>query len=802
MKINKNKQQEAQDKATELIASQERKRTETRLVNLEQALEQGKSEVLLNNEFMENLPDLIASFCQNDEKDRIARLIARIGESTWCEDVRLLGEFTRGNGSKLRERAVMALSLCLSGLQSDEHSELINQIIVLLLQWLRMETDFLSVCSPVCKQLQTFGIRLLEEGLWQKCDPILDVFYKIQSGKLQKSNAIRSIVARAQDAMAQDHTLEELTLISLKGRGERKAIAEKTLLHLGRNAATHLLKTLIASQEKEDRLRLVQLIPATGYVSVLVLKKYLGKELPWYAIRNIILMIGEMDNPELLSLVLPFFKHDDVRVQQQLLDCIFQVGAEDKGNYLLAAMDEVNDELKPQLVEYLGKTSEPGSMDLFLDLLAQRDEISSHIRDELLQALAVQVRLSDSIRAVNLLTFLVEERGEHHDLESDPVAKVALQSLHILNYRFKAEGILEEPEEELPSDESLDEVSFDGDPAIQGNAKRTVNKINEQVASLLGKDKVSEASQLLYEKCVEAAMMKDFAVAEMLIDRILEVDPNAMALLIRAGERIEEEKSTAVSGSHVSIWQELYDTLTTEEFNALYYGMKQKQYSPGSLIAAQGASSPVLYFINSGQAKLTYQREKEEIFLKRIGPGEIVGGVSFFDVSVWTVALTALEHVALHVLDRETYLNLIENYPSLKNCLVEFCQKNESVPELLQMSGEDRRRSVRYPVARIVKHMLMNREGGVSTRGFKGELVDISTGGLSFYIKISRQENARLLLGRNIQSNIPVDEEEIVACRGQIVAVRFQQDIERNYTVHVQVDTPLKEDDVKRIANK
>ena len=802
MKINRNKQQDAQVKARELLDNQERKRAETRLVNLEQALKQGRSEVLLNNEFLENFPDLIATHCQDNEQDRIGVLIDKIAESTCCEDAKLLGECDCNKDSKLRERAVMALSLCLDGLQPEEHPGLIKQLIAILLQWLRAETIFLSVCSPVCKQLQTYGLRLLEEGLWKDCNPILDVFYKIQSGELNKSNAIRSVVCRAQDGMAQDYILEELILVSLRGRGERRTIAEKTFLHLGRKAAVHLLDALISSQNKEDRLRIVKFIPAIGSVSVSVIKEYLKRELPWYAIRNIILMIETMGDPELLSLVLPFFKHEDVRVQQQLLDCIVAIGVEDKGSYLLAAMREVSDELKPNLVEYLGKTAEPGSMDLFLDILAQRDEISSHGRDELLQALAVQVRLSDSVRAVNLLTVLVEERSEHHDPESDPVVKVALQSLHILNYRFKGEEILEEPEEEPPSDEDLDAVSFDGDPATLGIAKRKVHKINEQVASLLGEDKVSEASQLLYEQCVEAAMMKDFTVAELLIDRILEVDPNAVAQLIKAGERIEEEKSSAVSSSHISLWQDLYDTLTTEEFNALYYALKQKRYTTGSLIVEQGTSSPVLYFINSGEAKLTYQREKEEIFLKRIAPGEIVGGGTFFDISVWTVSLTALENVDLHVLDRETYLELLETYPGIKRCLVEFCRKNESVPKLLQVSGADRRLSVRYPVALIVKHILMNKDGQASTRGFKGELTDISTGGLSFYIKISKQENARLLLGRDIQSNLNVDEEEMLPCRGQIVAVRFQQDIERSYSVHIQFDTPLPDDIVRRIANK
>ncbi len=634
MKINKNKQQAAQEKARELIASEERKRTETRLAKLEKALEGGKSEVLLNNEFMENLPELIAVYCQKSDQDKIRTLIDKIGDCTCCEEAKLLGECTCSEDVELRERAVMALSLCMEVLLQKEYPDIIKQITVILQRWLLVETDFLSVCSPVCKQLQKEGLRLLEEGLWKECEPLLDLFHKIQSGQLNKSNSIRSIVVRAQESMAVDYILDELTLVSLHGRGERKGVAEKILLLLGRKAAIHLLDTLIESQKKDDRLRLIELVPATGHVALPVLKDYLQKTLPWYAVRNIILMIASMNDEGLLSLVLPFLDHEDVRVQQQVLECLYAIAEDNTGSYLIAALPVVNDQLKTGLVEYLGKTNEPGAMEIFLDLLAQRDEISPHARDELLQTLAVQVRLSNSVRAVNLLSVLIEERSKLQDPESDPVASAALQSLHILNYRFKGE--IEPPEEveALPGDEIQESVSFDGDPATQGKAKRTVQKINDQVASLLGENKVSEASQLLYENCVEAAMMKDFAVAELLIDRILEVDPNAVAQLIRAGERIEEEKSSAVSSNHISIWQDLYDSLTTEEFNGLYYSLQQEKYSTGSVIVEQGASKPVLYFINSGQAKISWQRNDDEIFLKRINPGEIVGRGPFFDVSV------------------------------------------------------------------------------------------------------------------------------------------------------------------------
>lgn len=792
MEIDLKKQKEAQEKARKLLEKEEQQRAERRLLKLVVDLENGKSEVLLNDELMEKLPNLITVYSGTGNRDRVKVLFEQLGDCACCEN------------PNLRERAVMALSLCMGGLNREEHLDLIEVITGILLRWLRAETLFLSVCGVVCKQLQENGIRMFEEGLWRECGVLLEIFYQIQSGVNEKSNAIRSIVARSQEAMATDYVLEELTIVCLRGRGERRQHAERILVHLGRKAAIHLLETLLTCQEKEDRLRLVGLIPATGYAAVPVLKEYLQKELPWYGIRNIILMITAMDDESLIPLIMPCLSHEDIRIQQQVIDCINEVAVANPGGYLLAALPVVDDNLKVGLVSSLGQLGGMDVVDAFLDLLARRDTFPPNVRDELLESLAIHVRLSNSIRAVNLLTMLLEERSGKYDPQVDPVSRAARNSLHILQPRF--------PEKELPAqtvhtvtavpEPPDDNVSFDHDPMAKNPALRQVQVINEKVTLFLGKGQVAEASQYLYEKCIEAAAEKRFDAAEMLRDRILEVDPNALAEVIKAGERIEEERSTSVTTNHISIWQDLYDSLSTNEFNALYEALKSREYPTGSVIVEQGANSPLLYFINSGQARLTCWRGQEEVFLKKIGPGEIVGTTPFFDVSIWTVALTAIGTTKIHILEREVFLDLIEQFPKIESCLMSYCARAETVPKLLQMSGEDRRQYPRFPVSLLVKHTLLDEFGNPGMRSFNGEIVDVSRGGFSFFIRISRKENARLLLGRGIKTRIAVKGKDPVEGKGVIVAVRFQGQGEGEYSVHVQFNEIFDQDVVNCIVGR
>ena len=793
MEIDIDRQKVAQQKAKTLLAQEEQKRAERRLIQLLANLEEGNVDVLLNDELMEKLPTIISDYCQVGDRNKARVLFEKLGECACNEN------------KNMRERAVMALSLCYCGLAPKQHPDLIEEVSGILLRWLRVETEFLSALDNVCRQLQESGVRMLEEGLWKQCYPLLDVFYQIQSGILKKNSAIRSVVCRAQDGIAADYILEELTLVSLRGRGDRRQQAEQLITHLGRKAATHLLDTLLTCKEKEDRLRLVGLIPATGNVSISVLKEYLQKNLPWYGIRNIILMITAMDDQDLIPLIMPFLSHEDIRIQQQVLDCITEVVSTNMGRYLIAALPVVDDVLKVGLVSYLGLLGVVEANDAFLDLLGQREYFTDEVRDELLQKLAIQVRLSDSIRAVNLLTMVLEERKELADPDTDPVALAVNQSLQILRPRFN----LDEKASDDPSSQkgkqaagtALDmDVSFDGDPANKNTAHQKVHAINEKVTKFLGKQQVVEAGKYLYEECIAAAEEKDFETATMLRDRILEVDPNALAEVIQAGEKIEEERSSSVTSSHITIWQDIYDSLTTDEFNALYYALQGREYEAGEVVVEQGAISPVLYFVNSGEVRLSCWRDKDEIFLKRIGAGEIMGAGPFFDVSVWTVSLTALSKTTIHMLERETYLELVEQFPGIEPCLLDYCRKTDTVPELLRMSGEDRRRSVRYPLSLIVKHALLDKFGNASMKSFKGEIADISSSGLSFYIRISRKENARLMLGRGIKTMLPVPGSSPITIIGQVVAVRFQQYGESDYSVHVQFNDPIAETIVKNIA--
>ncbi len=780
MDIDHQQKQLALQKARELIAEGEKKRAQARMSRQIEEFISGNSNVLLQDEFIQNVSQVIAETSQKGSAELAFTLVKK------------LEEYACGENGTLRERAVLALSFCGGLLSFEKQYDLLMQVTIAQTHWLKVETSYLPVCDTVCRQLQQSGLKMMAEGQWQQFEPLIEILSQIQSGVLEKGNVIRGLVSRTQDALAADHILEELVLVCLHGQGGRQALVERILTHLGRRSVIFLLEKLLISQQKTERLYLIKLIPQTGRVAVPVLKEYLNKELPWYGLRNIVLLIAAMGDAALVPMVLPLLKHADIRVQQQVVECIDILGGADKKNYLLSALSLVNDALRVSLVVHLGQLGcDAECAEVLLDILVDRDSIAAEIRDELIGQICIVLRLAPQKRTLILLRELIADRTKLVAGGRDTVSIIARRTLQIIEPQLQPAA--------QKSGEEQEEISFAFDKEEEQRARLNLRRLDLEIQQMMKEKKIAEVTTLIVEHAVQAAKEKDFVTAEILRDRMLAVNPNALIEVIRVSGVIEEEKSNAISSHHLSLWNDLYDYLDSDTFAALYHCQRFQEYQPEEVLVLQGVVNPSLFFINAGQVGLTCRKSQEEIFLKRLSPGEIVGVGPFFDVSVWTVTLTAMTAVKVQVLEREPFQKLLVQYPGLESRLMDFCRRSEKIAELVKLSGEDRREDVRYPAEFKISNSMLDEKGNPTAQRFRGQLEDISIGGLSLLIRISKKENARLLLGRRIVSLLPTGTNKVRESRGEIVGVTIEDFVDQDYLVHVRFDLSLSAVDLKNI---
>ena len=336
-----------------------------------------------------------------------------------------------------------------------------------------------------------------------------------------------------------------------------------------------------------------------------------------------------------------------------------------------------------------------------------------------------------------------------------------------------------------------------------------MNNVSSQeklVDQYVREDRTEEAVALLFKLIEQHAKEKNFDKAESLRDKLFDVDSMALHEIIKSAEIIEEEKSEAVDKDHMEIWADLYDNLSTEEANTLYFGLKKAMFEPDELLLRQGDKNDRLYFINSGRLKLVYRDKDSEKLVQTISSGSLAGCNTFFTITVCTTSLISNTRVNANYLDRETFLKWKEEAPALAGKLELFSDRQAKEADLLRKKGIDRRAFRRLKLAGPLSFQVLNRSGQPIGRYFRGELSDISLGGVSFLIKTNNPRSASMLLGRKMR----------VTCKVSVGRERMEIDkvgeisgvinhYFGDYSIHLKFDDMLKKsilDQMERIPSE
>lgn len=322
------------------------------------------------------------------------------------------------------------------------------------------------------------------------------------------------------------------------------------------------------------------------------------------------------------------------------------------------------------------------------------------------------------------------------------------------------------------------------------------------VDTYVSQNDVKAAVNLLFEMIVECAKRKDFVRAEAFRARLMEVDALALTEIIQSGEIIEEEKQQAIDPEHAAVWSRLYSTLTQEEGNALYFALKGEVVEATSGIIIQGEHHSKLYFVKRGELAMLWRTGSRETVLKRIAAGEVVAADGFFSESVSTISLVALSRVELLSLEKEVLIEWEKRLPSLEGKLRAFVLGSHDIPSLLKQHSLDRRANRRLKTPGSIMVQLLSAAGSPLGKPFRGDLADVSSGGVAFYAGIRDRKTTRALLGRPAVITIPIPGNvpplKFIK-KGSIVAISHSPF--EGYCIHVELEERLSEQETVDISS-
>lgn len=651
--------------------------------------------------------------------------------------------------------------------------------------------DFIN--DDLTRFLSSAGGYLVRSSQWDSFEKLVETLWKIRNITQKDGDTIRSPYKMIFKNIATKDVFEKILLLYKSGEAKQKKMATNVFTYFGDEASLYLLNRLVFSTTKDERLLLIQLIGTLGGEIIRLIQKFMQEDLPWYAIRNLIILIAEYGNPALYKHIEGYLVHPDQRVQQQVVACIIKLKGEELPKRLVQALPIVDDEVKMKLIMQLSTFNEEVIATGLLDVIHKRADYARSIREELLFKTCVTLRSYPYTQVVNVLKDFSRKLADTNDAFSKLGIAVE-ETINILEpqVRHRLKG----------KKADYDDVKIDGDPTENELTASSADEYIEEIDSMLEMGDLDKASAILYKKSVDFARAKEFSVAEMFRDKLLEVNPDALQDVIKLAEIIEEEKNSTSVAVKIDLWDDLFGKLTNSEYRYLMGCLRNENYMPEERIVSSGQVDPCLYLYNSGNARLSFQSGKNETFLKRINPGDVLGLNQFFSSSVWTVDLTAIQASQVQVLNRSVFNNDLKSFPHLEEKIFDYLKGRESINDLIKMSGRDRRDYARYPINFAVNNILLDPYGGSEGRKvFQGEMLDISKGGLSFTVRISSKESASLLLGRQIVSEIQLKKNGILKCFGLIVSVRIKHEIVKEYSVHVKFYKELDNSRVKEVLN-
>lgn len=653
MDIDKEKQLKIIAQTNQLLHSTENQRMLLRFQRGVVDLENGRFEILRNSEFVEKLIEYLYTLYQRGPEQNIIKILDKIG---FC---------ACSANKELRERAVFILSIFADRISEEKNNpEFLEAVSRLLVNWLQIETEYLSGFHFICLQLQKILQKMLRMGLWYQAENLIIVLSQIQKGVLHKNNLIRKTISKVHSSLAEEPFLKNLVDVYLDKKEDRRDIAQCLLLHFGSKAAAVLVQSLIDCKDKEKRFTLIEFIPITGKVVLPVCDFCLKQNPPWYVIRNLIIIISRLEDPKLYEMVRPYLTHRDIRVQLQVLNCITKLGGAQMRDRLIEALPFINDDLKQQVVVQLGNMGGKDVGNALCTLLERRGELAIHVQDELILTLCTKIKFEPSERAIAVVKELLNERMQRFG-EGGRVfqaAQDALVSMELKNTGNKTVGATVVMPFELPAVIDTFKVPVATEEEFDSLLKGSGPLGQEELTSppTMAAEPQKEESQPVGESS----------------------NPLGSKDIIREAEKNLSDPGSAI---HFALWAKLYQEMTTEEFTAFHTALQRKTYQPEELIIARGDQQPLLFFFDSGTVNLVRNQAGEEVHLSAAGAGDLIGSDVFLSGDAWNLSLYAGETVRAHVFDLENLMTMRVDFPQLAEKIFTFCAGHDVLQALLRV---------------------------------------------------------------------------------------------------------------------
>ena len=365
----KGKQFLGREKAQQLIQEGEKERQTKRVKTGVSALVDGNVESLRSDEIVFSLPSTVDRLISENKFDDAVGIIEKVSAEML------------GGDDTLRKRLIPCIILIGEKLLDEKRWDWLEKMTGALISWIRESDEGDFVFEKAVFLLQAIMEYAWKNKNYNRGDQVQSVLYKIRSGQLSKSPPVLALVGRIQDRSFDRDQVETFLSAYLADKGDGRF--GQRLSMLGRPAGNHLIGVLLGNENTEERLKIIEVLTNMGPVVVPVLIERLQEPMPWFGKRNLIKLAAEVAGPEHVEIILPFLRHEDIRVQREAFVCIYIISGEARRSALLKCLDTCSEDMYPQVIKALLPYSDEEIAGRLETLMEDQKYFSENIREPL-----------------------------------------------------------------------------------------------------------------------------------------------------------------------------------------------------------------------------------------------------------------------------------------------------------------------------------------------------------------------------------------------------------------------------------
>jgi PBS lyase HEAT-like repeat. len=186
---------------------------------------------------------------------------------------------------------------------------------------------------------------------------------------------------------------------------------EKILSSFGDITLNSMLDNLQEDIESNERVRIMHLIIVIGQSAIPLIRKRIHKDAPWYYLRNMAYILGQIGNEESAEALQPLLSHENERLRHEALKSISRTGGNRRGQLLITALPGADEKFKLSLIEALGNAKAADTVPDLLDILTTRPFVTTAARTLMEEKICIALGAIGSTKAIPDLSEIAESKS-------------------------------------------------------------------------------------------------------------------------------------------------------------------------------------------------------------------------------------------------------------------------------------------------------------------------------------------------------------------------------------------------------